>query len=113
MHELSLAISILDIALKHAKEAQAEKVLEIELELGVLSCVMVDSLSFCFDTVCNGTIAEGANLAVREKPGMGACEECMANFEVKEYFTVCPKCGSPSVAISQGKELLVLSVTVD
>ena len=113
MHELSLAVNIVDIALKHANEANAKRIVEIEVGLGALSCVTIDALEFCCEAVCKGTMAEGSKLSVRERLACGDCDECKGKFEVDSYFSKCPHCGSSSVTLTDGKGLTVLSVTVD
>jgi len=47
MHELSIALGIVDIAEKETKKAKKHKVDLIELEIGTLAGIEFDSLGFC------------------------------------------------------------------
>jgi Zn finger protein HypA/HybF involved in hydrogenase expression len=48
MHEMSLAINIVEIACQTAKQNGAEEITSIEIDVGQLAGVLEDSLSFCF-----------------------------------------------------------------
>jgi hydrogenase nickel incorporation protein HypA/HybF len=66
MHELALTREIVDIVCKAANDRRVHKV---TLEIGRLSCVMPESIEFCFDVVARGTLAEGAHLEIRQTDG--------------------------------------------
>ncbi len=113
MHEMSLAINIVDLAVSEAESAGGQKINEIELSVGSLAGVMVDSLAFCLEAVIKGTPAEGARLKITETHGRGRCRNCGNEFQVDTYFAQCPHCREYMVDIIQGKDLKVLSITVD
>ena len=58
MHEMSLAISIVELVSEKAQAAGARKITAIELEVGRLSGLMVEGLAFCFEAVARNTLAE-------------------------------------------------------
>jgi len=113
MHEMSLAMNIVDLAVSEANAAGGQKINEIELAVGTLAGVMVDSLTFCFEAVVKGTAAEGARLKITETRGKGKCRNCDQEFEVDSFFAQCPQCGEYMVDIIQGRDLKVVSITVD
>ena len=113
MHEMSLAINIVDLAVSKAKSAGGQKINEIELAVGSLAGVMVDALSFCFDAVVKGTLADGARLKIVEKQGKGRCRKCETVFQIESFFDQCPNCDEYLVDVIQGKDLKILSITVD
>ena len=76
MHELSITESILEIALRHARQTQALRVTGLHLVIGQLSSVVDDSVQFYWDIVSKDTIAEGARLHFRRIPSEMACLEC-------------------------------------
>ena len=45
MHEFSIALNIVDIASRTAKKAKAKKINEVEIEVGIISGVIVEALS--------------------------------------------------------------------
>lgn len=111
MHEVSLMMSILDLALEEAGRNNAEKILRISLEVGEKAGVVLDALEFAFETVTRGTIAEGAALAIESIPYRGECVSCGQQFDCNE-FIVCNKCGNFGKIIS-GQELRITSIEVD
>ncbi len=113
MHEMSLALNIVEIACKTAEKNNANKINSIEIEVGKLAGVLEDSLSFCFQAVRKNTPAENAEMNIISIIGKGHCSECDNTFETESFFTLCPKCGGFAVEIIQGKELKIKSIKVD
>jgi hydrogenase nickel incorporation protein HypA/HybF len=64
MHEMTIAMNIVDIVCQKADEEKAVKVNSVDLVIGELSGVMIDSLEFCFEAACKNTIADGAELNI-------------------------------------------------
>ena len=113
MHELSIAMSVIDVASTRAQEEGASQINQIDLEIGTLAGIQIESLEFCFEVACRGTIAEGARLKIRSIPGMAECQTCFKTFQVEDFFTACPECKEYGVNITQGKELSVKSIIID
>jgi hydrogenase nickel incorporation protein HypA/HybF len=113
MHEMSLAINIVELVSEKAQAAGTGKITAIELEVGRLSGLMAESLVFCFEAAARNTPAEGAELLIRELDGRGTCAACSHSFMVDSLFAQCPQCGGYGVDIVQGRELKVVSFTVD
>ena len=113
MHEMAIAESILDIALQTAKENGARRVGKIRLLLGEMAGVETESLRFCFAAVTQGTIAEGAELAIKAVPLVGRCTACGKEQHVERYAFLCPVCKSGALEILSGRELKVESLEVD
>ena len=57
---MSLAMNIVDLAVTNARAESAQKINQIELDIGSLAGVMIDSLEFCFEAASKETIAEEA-----------------------------------------------------
>ena len=68
MHELSIALSVLDIVRTAAAESGLASVTIVRLRVGRASGVQPDSLRFAFDCSKAGTPAEGALLEIDEVP---------------------------------------------
>ena len=56
MHELSIVMSILDIAETEAQKANVDKIEEIELEIGQLNTIEIDAFNFAWEQGLKGTI---------------------------------------------------------
>jgi hydrogenase nickel incorporation protein HypA/HybF len=69
MHELSIALSLVDLACEEKERRQLPTVRALHLRLGSLSGVVTDALVFSFDLAAAGTCIEGARLKVKETPG--------------------------------------------
>ncbi len=107
MHELSIALGIVDIAEKETAKAQADTVSEIELLIGSLSGVEMEALDFVWPSAVKDTVLENAERKVEKIDAQARCLECEHIFPVEQLYDNCPKCNSYFKDIFQGKELKV------
>lgn len=113
MHELSIALSLVELADGAARRAGAERVLAVRLRLGAMAGVVREALEFSFPLAAQGTTLEGARLEIEELPLVIACAPCGRDVEPAEAGSFrCPHCGTPSAAIRQGRELELTSIEV-
>lgn len=114
MHEMSVTQSILDIVLDQAKENDAAKVTSVKLRFGMVTAIVPDCVTFYFEQMTEGTIAEGAKLEVEMVPLKIRCIQCGEISEgTDELDVTCPKCGNPFTEIISGREMEVASIEVD
>jgi hydrogenase nickel incorporation protein HypA/HybF len=113
MHELSIVMSILDIAKSEAIKANASQINEIELEIGTLSGIDMDSFNFAWREAIRGTILENSNRIVFRPQGKASCLGCDQSFDLVNRFDPCPFCNSHFINIIQGKELKVKALVVN
>ncbi|MEW6594099.1 MAG: hydrogenase maturation nickel metallochaperone HypA [Thermodesulfobacteriota bacterium] len=109
---MSLALSIVELVTGRAEAAGARTINRIELEVGTLAGVLVDSLRFCFEAAVRNTMAAGAELAIREIAARGSCPACGVEAPMEGLISACPVCGQYLV-LGKGRELRVVSMTVD
>ena len=69
MHELSIAVNIVDIACEEVERQGDSLVDTVYLNLGVLSGVVKEALLFSWELACEGTRIAGARLAIQDVPG--------------------------------------------
>ena len=106
MHEVSIAQSLLDIAIENCKKEGYKGIELIKVKIGKAAGIMPDSLLFSFEAMKVGTIAEKAVLVIDEIPISGYCDGCKSNFTVDDaYVIACPKCGHLSFKLETGREL--------
>ncbi|HEY7155243.1 MAG TPA: hydrogenase maturation nickel metallochaperone HypA [Gemmataceae bacterium] len=113
MHELSIALSILDVAEEEA-ERQGGRVLAIHLRLGPLSGVVREALESAYALAREGTPLAGAKLLVEDVPLVVHCPACAADRappSVRELC--CPACGAPTSKIVSGRELEVCALEIE
>lgn len=113
MHELSIAMSIVEIAKENAQQANKKTITEIELEVGNLSGVVYEALEFAMEEAVKNTLLENASIKVIKIKGIARCSSCSHEFDVDDIFTPCPKCQSFQNEIIQGKELKVKSLIAE
>ncbi len=105
LHELSIATSILDAVRKELILYPGARPVRVGLRIGELAAVDIDSLSFCFESVVQGTDWESLKLDAKSCPPMRRCSDCAKEFAVVEYNSVCPVCHSENTLSCGGDEL--------
>jgi hydrogenase nickel incorporation protein HypA/HybF len=113
MHELSVTESILDITLHHAAQANAKRVTAIYLVIGQLSSIVDDSVSFYWDIISKGTLAEGAGLHFQRIATEMQCLACNQRYQPNNKHLACPHCGSYQVKVIAGEEFYLESIEVE
>lgn len=113
MHEMSLAEGILQIVEDTAAQQGFRRVTEVRLEIGALSGVEVDALSFCLDVALKGSVADGARVELERLPGQGYCLDCGKTVLVNALYDPCPTCGSYQVQATGGTEMRVKDLLVE
>ena len=113
MHELSIMQSALNLALEQARKARASRVHVIRLRIGALSGVGPEALTFAFEALVPGTLAEGAQLAVEHVPARFWCAACTREFQADDLFAECPDCHAPSGELRAGREMELASLEID
>ncbi|MEA1896747.1 MAG: hydrogenase maturation nickel metallochaperone HypA [Bacteroidota bacterium] len=113
MHELSIAMSIVDIASDYAARDNAKHVSEIEIEVGSLAGIVIDALDFAMEAAVKNTICEDAKWNIIELKARGSCPEKKISYEISDLYSACPYCGKFGHELVQGKELRVKSLLVD
>jgi hydrogenase nickel incorporation protein HypA/HybF len=113
MHEYSIALNIIDIALKTAKDAGAAKINEVELEVGILSGVVIEALEFALESAIKNTLLENAKININRIKARAKCNNCNTEFEPEDFIAECPVCSSFDFKIINGRELRVKSINVD
>lgn len=110
MHELSIALSIVDMAQEEAERRNVQ-VEAVHLELGALSGVVKEALLFSYGIACDGTLLEGSRLVVKEIPIEVFCPGCGAAKALPsmQWFH-CPDCGAATSEILHGKELAITAL---
>jgi hydrogenase nickel incorporation protein HypA/HybF len=113
MHELSIAMSIVDIAEEEAQKANIKKFSAIELEIGTLSGIVMEALDFAWPEAVKNSVLENAERSISEIKAVAQCNDCGHKFEAQTLYDACPECGSYFTRLIQGKELRIKSLTVD
>ena len=114
MHELSIALSIVELAEEESERQGGAKVKAIHLKLGPLSGVVKTALESAFGLATEGTTIEGAQLVIQEVPIVAYCPKCRAERTVRStQWFVCPICESPLTEVVRGRELEVVALEIE
>ncbi|MBA3633833.1 MAG: hydrogenase maturation nickel metallochaperone HypA [Acidobacteria bacterium] len=114
MHELSIAISMVDMAAEEAAQRGDVKVNAIYLKLGAMSGVVKDALLFSYDVVCEGTPMEGSRLVIEEVPIIVFCPKCeIETAPVSINNLCCPTCETPTPQVVRGREMEVTALEIE
>jgi len=113
MHEYSIVDSLLELADKHAKENNANKVTKLEIKIGVLSGVEPELLKTAFDTFKEGTICEEAEFIMKIQPVIIRCKDCNQESTLQKDEYLCPKCNSTNLTIIDGEDMYLMSLELE
>jgi hydrogenase nickel incorporation protein HypA/HybF len=107
VHELSIALSILEVAEEEIeKQGGGSRVDAVYLRVGALSGIVKEALISAFELACERTPFEGSRLVIEEMPIVVFCSKCQAEravHSVQEFS--CVECNTPASEIVHGREL--------
>ena len=112
MHEMSIAESILKIAVDAMNKNNCSTIRAVGLKVGEMSGVELESLTFAFDVLTRDTPAHNARLKINRIPLTAQCNKCGKTFHVDHYNFLCPECDGVLI-LKTGRELQVEFVDVD
>ena len=113
MHEMSIAQGLIDVLKEEMLKHNAKSLRSVRLNIGQMTAIVPDALSFCFQVITDGTEFEGAKLIMDIIPLLGHCSACQEEFEIMDYAFVCPSCGSTNINTIGGRDLSIVEMEVD
>jgi hydrogenase nickel incorporation protein HypA/HybF len=113
MHELSIAQSLLDVAVRHAQQAGAQRITRLNLVIGELASIVDESVQFCWEMISQGTLADGAELHFESVPAQLRCMDCGCSFRLAGKQYACPECGERHVVAVGGDDFRLESIEVE
>ncbi|OGO30645.1 MAG: hydrogenase maturation nickel metallochaperone HypA [Chloroflexi bacterium RBG_16_54_18] len=113
MHELAVTQHILDIALRHATQAQATRITDLYLVIGQLSSIVDDSVQFYWEILTQETPAKDSRLHFERVPAELCCLDCEQEFYLNGADLVCPQCAGVHIKIITGEEFLLEAIEVE
>lgn len=111
MHELSIALNILEAAEDESERRGGVRVEAIYLKLGVLSGVVTEALLSAYQIASAQTPFASCRLLVEEVPIMIDCPNCQEGRPVRSMQCFeCSECGAPGSDIVHGRELEICAL---
>jgi hydrogenase nickel incorporation protein HypA/HybF len=106
VHELSICTALARIV---EANADGRPVTTVHLDVGHLRQVVPATLHYTWEVVVLGTALDGSLLAINEIPAAILCRSCGERTTLSIPVFRCP-CGSTTVDVVSGEELLVRSL---
>jgi hydrogenase nickel incorporation protein HypA/HybF len=114
VHEMSIVDALLGQVRSELQQSGHQgRVVALDLVVGRMSGVHVESLRFAFELLSPGTVADGAELRVEEPRAECHCESCGARQEIDELVIACGVCGSRDITIRGGQDLVLQSIELE
>ena len=110
MHELSLALEVIDLAQREAGKHGILLIQEILIEVGDLSGVEADAFESALKLMVKDSVLNDASISLIRTPGKGKCIACDKEFTMKYRLGTCPECGCFPSEINGGEEFRVVSI---
>lgn len=111
MHELSIALSIIDLAAEEAERQQSPGVTAVHLKLGPLAGVIKPALLSAFELAREGSPLAGSSLVIEDVPVTVWCERCNAEAAAVAFNELrCSACGELASRVVHGQELEVVAL---
>lgn len=113
MHELSIAINIVEIASQEAARHRGS-VTAVHVNVGALSGIVKESLISVWELATIDSPLEKSQLIVEELPAVAVCPGCQVERTVASIqLCRCSHCGSPLTDITRGRELEIVALELD
>ena len=113
MHEMSIAMSIIDLATGEAQKGNAQKIVEVELDIGTISGIEIQALNCAMEIAVKDTMLESALIKINRIEAVSECLECGEFFNSEQTFSQCPRCSELNTRIIKGREMQVKSLLVE
>jgi hydrogenase nickel incorporation protein HypA/HybF len=113
VHELSIALRILDLAVEELARCGAARAVAVHVKVGRLSGIVSAALRRAFELAREGTVLGAAELVVEDVPVAAYCGRCEAERVVEFPLLRCPACGWPTPEVVRGRELELIALEIE
>ena len=114
MHELSIAMSIVEMAQEEAERRGNVQIRRCICRLGLLSGVVKEALLSSYEMACETTPLQGSRLVIEEIPVEIFCPQCQVRAPVQsiQWFCLPGMRHAPRADVVHGKELEVFALEI-
>lgn len=116
MHDIESCRAILDIADRESRRQNGNRVVSLRLSVGAHSATNPEHLKETLTLCSRGTVAEGAELEIVEKPATIRCLSCDYEFETDAPgVPCCARCKSTRTrtVAGQGDGIILESLEIE
>jgi hydrogenase nickel incorporation protein HypA/HybF len=97
------------------RENNVKRVISVNLKIGKMSGIVIDSLRFAFDAIKpDYPFLSSTEIVIKEIPLVYKCNSCSKCFETDNvYLPFCPECKSYNLKLISGEELHIENLEVE
>lgn len=110
MHELSIAQNIIQIVNSTVEQDKLGLVEKIYLKVGLLANVLIESLTFSYNSIVENTPLNNSRLEIEILPIKISCNDCSAINTTDDFIFCCPECKSSAINVIGGDEMIISSI---
>jgi len=110
MHELSIALSMIEQIEREAERNGGGTVETVYVRIGALSGVDPQALRFAYELACEGSQLQGSRLEIESVRLLVHCRHCDATYSPGPENLLCPRCLTGEQEILEGRELEVTAL---
>lgn len=110
MHEAAFAVSLLEQVLGQARMHCLARVTRVRVDLGVQRLVVPEALALAFSAASQDTVAQDAELQLREVALRARCRSCGGEYAAAIDDYQCPSCGQADAELLAGHEVVLMSL---
>jgi hydrogenase nickel incorporation protein HypA/HybF len=113
VHELSIAMNIVEIVQEEAQRRGGVQVHAVHLKLGALSGVAGEALLSSYEIASDNTPLKGSRLLIENVPPTVYCQNCHSAQRLNSIQNFsCPQCGTPTPQLLSGRELDIVALEI-
>lgn len=113
MHEASLSKALLQAVLKETASAGASRVAKVRGFVAETESLNADSLTLHFQSLAQGTAAQGAELELEVIHVRARCAFCNNVYRPEAHVLLCPRCDSTEATLLDEVGVGVRSIDVE
>lgn len=112
MHEVTMALSVIQIAWETAKANHLKQIYKIIIRRGALSGILEDAFLFAFESLKdeNSELLKMTEIEFNHLEADAVCLSCQQQFKLERYKKACPYCGGKELHYSSVYDFFVESI---
>lgn len=111
MHELGIALHVMDVIDDLARENELTQVASVTLEVGEVSGVIFDYLEDVWRWAAEKRdLFRGSKLVCETIPAVTICRDCRKTYKTTAHGITCPYCQSTRTELVTGNELNIKEI---
>lgn len=110
MNKIACAYGILKELEDEGQRHGVASITHVHVRMGSFCDIVPDELTFVFNVLSEGTVAEGAEMNIDIVPAEGQCRHCGQDVHVDrkgDQIFFCTQCGGPVDELISGRQLEV------